>query len=242
MGHPSTTLKDFQRADFIPEDFFRLINQKGYNALWARWIPCPCVDVETWKPKVKCPLCKGRGDRFFDEITARVLLTSIGAQKEFRDFSEFFIGTASLTVYEEDRYIGYRDRFTLTDSWVSFSEYRQRNMDYSSTKEYLQYNPKRVDLICLVDSSGAAYTDLTEGTDFSVDTDGAIVWLSDKAPKNEEFFSVNYLHEQMFQVIDLLNDVRDTQVLAQNIEEYRRLPQRAMVKRSHLLYQTSVRE
>ncbi len=227
------------RVDFDVDSFRAFIDQKGYQAQWSRWAPCPCARPESGQPNINCPVCRGRGDVFFDPVSCKVEITSLGYQREFQQFSAWNVGSASLTLHDEGRFMNYRDKFVLTDSMSSHSEMRKRPSDLGRTKEYLQYKPEAVISAIKMSSLKTALVTLVQGTDFTIDTDGALTWTSANAPDYGEWYSIVYVYHPTYQVLEILNDIRDTFVMDQQsgVDMFRRMPQRALVKRSHLMYQ-----
>lgn len=229
------------RVDFDVEAFKAVLEQKGYRARWERWVPCPCVRTESAHPKIRCPVCYGRGDVFIDPLECRVEMTSLGQQKEFQNFSAWNIGSASLTVLDNNRFLNYRDRFTLLDSLSSHAEYRQRSSDVSSVTDFLQYFPVDMVYVTRMNDAETALITLVNGTDYTILSTGAIQWLSTaNVPTPGAWYSLVYTYRPTYQVLELLNDVRDTYVKDRfsGTETFFRMPQRAMVKRSHLLFRT----
>lgn len=240
MAPPSYNPAWFEpfRVDFDVDQFIALIEQKGYRVLWRHWVPCPCVREASRAHRIVCPLCHGTGDRFISPLEIRAVMTSAMLQKEFVQYGEFLLGSSMLTLYAEDRFLGYRDRFDLLDSYSTYAEYRQRSEDLDTVTEFMQYSVDKVVSLFKLNTDRDAYVDLVSGTDYTLNADGSITWLpSGNPPSPSEFFSIVYQYHPSYMVVELVNDIRDTFVKDPGTghEMYRRMPQRAMVKRSHLV-------
>ena len=137
-------LKLRPRVDFRPEDFRKLMFQRGLRVQWEQTNECPCgrltKDVQeaqqlghellltgseyhgTAEPNLDCEMCKGRGYILHSSQTIRTLVTrGTESPQPYRPYGEVATGSAYFTFLPEHLPAMY-DRITLLDTVIVFRE------------------------------------------------------------------------------------------------------------------------
>jgi hypothetical protein len=215
------------RADIRPELFDSAIYQKGYTVLWEQGMLCSCYTKDSGQPDYGCPTCKGKGYRYFGSKTTRALITSIGGRKEFERIGMDEVGTAYLTPLSIDN-VGFRDRFTLVDFSIKFSEVIRKSDDGIS---HLRY--PATDVIAVARLSN----EYRRGIDFDLSEDTrSLIWKNGSVPTDESF-SVLYNTKPVYVAINPIHELRGTYVMAggKGEERFINLPKQFQIKREDFL-------
>jgi len=91
---------------------------------WRRRSACPCIDPSTSAPRYDCPLCRGKGHLWADEVEGFAGQSSQSPAKAIATFGSWERGDCTLTlpsnspIYDAGQY----DRIRSLDSVGSFSE------------------------------------------------------------------------------------------------------------------------
>lgn len=135
------------RIDFRPEDFRKLMFQRGMRVKWEQANECPCVrrtfdlvqgEIDsqlghdllltshtthtTAEPDLDCPMCLGKGYILHSGQNIRALVTrGSESPQPYRPYGEVATGGAFFTLLPEHLPAMY-DRFTLLDSVIVFRE------------------------------------------------------------------------------------------------------------------------
>ena len=225
------------RADFKPEQFRKVIISHGMDIRWEQAAECPCSQTtgahgfsltgasgDAEQARVDCPACHGKGYLYHSAQTIRAVVT--GARKEEQRHgpagaTEYGRGQIGITLLPE-HLPTYGDRLTIMDSAMIYRETLKRGSGATDTPRY-PISPRSHDLEGgqvsfgvrhlipanaqgIVDPAGA----LEEGSDFTVDGEGAIEWIN---PPNEgDRFSVTYYAHPTYIITNHPHAVRDTYV------------------------------
>jgi len=116
---------------------------------------------------------------------------------------------------------------------------------FVSTYQRMEYNPEQIDraqfpiyeVDCLVDSRNIEYT---HGVDFTIDSDGNIVW----SPKNNpgldpvtgkgRVYSIRYKYRAFWYISRLLNELRITNVTKNDTRTPTRMPYHLQIQREYV--------
>ncbi len=213
-----------QRVDFKPDEFIRIILQKGYLVVWEKSSICPCITKdEQGQPDFNCPLCFGKGRYWYEPKSIQGIMTAFDQKEQFRQTGEILPGTSYFTTLPDNK-LGFWDRLTNSHSQIRFSEIIVKGAH--SAKDKLRFLP--TDAISLRTVS----TTYEKNKDFSIDITGYVDWIpTGLEPKSGERYSIEYLMHPRWIVIDMPNVLRDTYVKSKKSGiTFQAMPVRAMVR------------
>lgn len=225
-GAQGITGKPKPRVDFIPDEFTKLVETKGYRVAWSRAARCPCppINDQTEQPDPNCTLCRGSGWLYFAPAQAtvnellvgelnpvqkrivddnaaviRAIKTGIGTKwNQYDQIGSRMEGTLLATVRPENK-LGYYDRITNLDSLIVYQEIL--DADTTATRQ-TRYPVVQVNLLR---SESTIYT---APTDFSINDNGDIVWVT---PVTDRLVC-HYLCHPTWLVVEHPHAVRTTQI------------------------------
>lgn len=144
------------RVDFRPEDFRKLVFQRGMDLKWEQAQLCPCrrpvqdyvgsrfgdaggtlgVKGESSEPRADCELCGGDGYFWHSPQTVKALVTRASSTPEaYNAWGEQARSHIFITLLPE-HLPSFLDRFTMINSVLTFRESRLRK---TGTLEALRY-------------------------------------------------------------------------------------------------------
>ncbi len=197
-------LDPVSRVDLTPEDFDRLIKQKGANVRVFRTMFCPQVkSIDGGEHEVDCKLCNGSGylDRY--PIETQSFLQALDLEKT--QLPEGWLDGNSVSgTFPRGVELQY---FTLVEL-LDFSDiYFQRVARSEGELDALKYKAQRVNV--LVDYSGIEYF---EATDFCLTPEnGDVKWHAGRGPTPGTIYSVHYEAPVRFRAVKALAVNRFTQ-------------------------------
>ena len=229
IGLPSDVKETGRRVDFRTDEYVLAIETKGYRLAWSRASYCPCkpINDQTEQPDPNCTLCEGSGWVRFrpvgavlneditgeldslqqtivgtDSAVIRGVMSGITNKREpYDQVLPRLEGVMNVTVRAENK-LGYHDRLVNLDSTIVYSQVHDYESG-SSTK--LRYPVRSVNLLRSVSK-----TFLTD-VDFTL-VDGAIQWVSGKAPPANERLAIHYLTHPTWRVVEHPHAMRLTPV------------------------------
>lgn len=221
--------RERQRTDFQYDEFYWLVRQKGYMVTWEKAVLCPCITKDKdGQPDFNCPLCKGKGKYWHDPQDIQGIMTNLNEQDKFTQSGEIMAGTSYFTTLPTFK-LGFWDRITHWHSTVRFSEVVVKGDQ--GGKDYLRFNP--IEVVC-GKSLRTVKTEYLENVDYVVDNQkGLIDWSpgASHEPLRGERYTVDYMINPRWIVIDLINVIRDTYVKRKKPGiVFQEMPVRAMVR------------
>ena len=143
------------RVDFKPEEFRKLVFQRGMDVKWEQAQLCPCrrpvqayvgsalgsagslgVQGESTEPRPECVMCEGDGYFWHSPQTIKALITRASSTPEgYNAWGEQARAHIYITLMPE-HLPSFLDRFTLVNSVLMFRESRVRT---TATLEALRY-------------------------------------------------------------------------------------------------------
>lgn len=237
------------RVGWRVDDFEKLIQSQGYDALIDRALRCPCVDKATGQALSTCKNCLGRGWIFIDRTETRVIAQSMDNKQQYQDWGEVNHGTASITTKGVDN-LGFMDRVILTQNEAHYSEVLRPFYYSGEIIAYPIYEPLVIDnifLFCsdtekLLPLSDDKYTISGNKIIFSLGI-GDWVDISDMniANKSEISISVSvrYSHYPVFHVVQSkreLMKVRESSFCSFSDEDLRQMPINVTARKAHYLF------
>ena len=234
QGLPAGVKEIGQRVDFKPNVFVLAVETKGYRIAWSRGALCPCAPVndQTQQPDPNCTICRGSGFFYFapalatvDELKVgtltsiqkrivndeaaviRSIMTGIGTQwQQYDPIGSRMEGTMNATVRHENQ-LGYHDRITNLDSIIVYQEI----LDALDPNATLILKPRYP--IVTVNLLRSETTVFTSPTDFTIDANGDIAWVSvGQAPAKGTRLVLHYLCHPTWLVVEWPHSVRLTPV------------------------------
>ncbi len=221
--------RDRQRADFRYDEFYYLIQQKGYQVTWEKAVICPCITKDkAGQPDINCPLCSGKGKYWHDPQDIQGIMTSLQEQDKFTQAGEIMAGTSYFTTLPTYK-LGFWDRITHWHSQARFSEVIEKG-DRGGTDK-LRFQP--IGVVC-GKSLRTVSTEYFEGIDYVVDYDNSVIDWSpggSHEPNRGERYSVDYFVHPRWIVIELVNVIRDTYVKSKKPGiTFQEMPVKTMVR------------
>ncbi len=179
---------------FDPAEFDRLIEAHGVPALWRRARTCPCIKVETGQPDFNCDLCGDLPGTLWDAgAELRVLAPGRQRRDEQQDIGQLMAGMVTLT-FPSEYTPGHWDRVELLNAAMVVNNERHVRgaVDpVGRSTERLRIHPSLAVEYCeaIVGGLLVAYI---EGSDFSIEGSGAIVWGAGRGPAVGVQYTLRY--------------------------------------------------
>ena len=107
------------RVDFLYPDFDALVDNKGYEVIWERAIPCPCS--KRVQHQSTCRNCGGSGWVFINPTRIKAVCQSLNKNTRYKDWSVEMLGTAAITV-KSMFHLNFMDKITIENSISPQSE------------------------------------------------------------------------------------------------------------------------
>ena len=222
-----------KRVDFRPDDFVLAIETKGYRLAWSRATVCPCkpINDQTQQTDPNCSICKGAGwvlfrpeagtidEKLVGELTPlqksilgdnatviRGIMSGLtNGQNPWENIGPRLEGVASLTVRAENK-LGYYDRIVNLDSLIPYSQLLK--IDNPAAIVETKYPIVQVNHLRTLDQT------YTVDTDFTINNDGNLVWVSGQEPAKDSLFSCHYLCHPTWRAMTYPHAIRLTPVKA----------------------------
>ena len=159
------------RVDLVPEEFDRLLKQKGIMAKVFRTTYCPNVkSVDGAEHEIDCELCNGSGFIDLDAICCHVFIQAQELDK-LPQIEGFVDGNTVLMTFPIGVEVQYFTKIELHDFTQPFFQRLLRKP--GSLTDVLKYPACRMNLI--IGKTGTRYY---QDQDFALDHNGNIKWLS----------------------------------------------------------------
>ena len=215
------------RTDFIPSSFDVLIEQKGYDVIWERAIPCPCSERQVHKSS--CLNCAGTGWVFINPTQIKAVITSINKSTKFKEWSVEMLGTFSVTVQSPYK-LSFMDKMTVINSLSPHSEVLKTfSIDNKIISKTIYPIEKILDIF-LFESPTSKLILLEKDVDYTFHNNEIVYLTID----SEKYVSVNYQHKLQYNILDLNHDVRNTVLLDSSSREVpTEMPISAVARRIH---------
>ena len=225
--------------------FDQLLKNRGIRFIHRRAAPCPNVrSVDDNSHNPNCTVCDGNGILYYCEKEIFGIFTSNSIEKNFQQQGMWEVGTAVVTLptfYEDGEVAEFNtyDQLEVPDFPVRLWEIKEYDPDENGGVTRVRYPIDTLDLVTSVQNE--VRVDFTEGTDFTVNGDGNIVWIAGQAPSydstNErgEASSIVYHANPVYNVLQQMRELRVSQELVNGEKVAARMPQQILVKRDFLL-------
>lgn len=218
------------RLDFLHPDFSALIDNKGYDAIWERAIPCPCAKRQG-APMSNCQNCQGTGWVFINPMQIKVVSQSLNKETKYKEWSQERLGTASFTVRPE-YHLNFMDKITLLNT--SSRESENRLVYIIDGQKMINTIYPILEVVEIFKFSGInSKLQLLDKSSYSVQ-DRFVVFNGTADIKEKDSLTITYDHNVQYHILDLNHDIRNTIVLDNySREEQLLLPISAIGRRVH---------
>lgn len=224
------------RLDFWSPDFDALVDNKGYDVIWERAIPCPCAKRQGAVMSA-CQNCQGTGWVFINPKQIKAVAQSINKDTMYKEWSQERLGTASFTVRSEYR-LNFMDRITLLGSVSVDCENRiVYSLDGKCLINTIYPIGEVMDIFVFV--SPREPLKLLSAGDYEVCNEHFVQFNPDVVQTGDSV-TISYKHQVQYHILDLNHDVRNTIVLNNSSrEEQLVLPVSAVGRRVNLVLNQS---
>ena len=196
------------RLDFLSPDFSALIDNKGYDAIWERALPCPCAKREGAYMS-NCVNCQGTGWVFINPMQIKVVAQSLNKDTKYKEWSQERLGTASFTVRPE-YHLSFMDKITLLDTVSRDSENR---VVYYVDDSFLINTIYPIDEIIEIFKFESPLLPLLKLDPEDYTFNGRFVQFKEGVVKTGDSVTVSYDHKVQYHILDLNHDIRNTIIL-----------------------------
>lgn len=214
--------KTMGRADFKPDLFDRIIQQKGFRVKWEQGMFCSCISEEAGQPSYNCPVCGGKGYIYVKPLETRVVVSSISGRKEQEKAGLEEKGSLYMTPLSLDN-VGFRDRVTFLDFSMKFSEILIVKEGKSRTRYPLLS-------VIYAHTLGIEYK---EGIDFIYELETReVTWINPVIQEGDKI-SILYLNKPVYIAMNPIHELRGTYIMTNGKGEdyFVNLPKQYMIKR-----------
>lgn len=241
---PSTMPGLIPDPSIFGQSWDQLLHQRGVRMIHSKALQCPnLVAANDNAHDPNCSFCDNNGLIYYDEKEIWGTFGSNSIQKTFEQHGVWEVGMATVTLPTEypdgtEADFSTFDKLILPDFTVrlgEMKEYEPRPGDVQS----LRYPVQKIDYA--VSISDGVQRFYINGTDFTINQNGQIVWVVGRTPAYDpvadrgEVISWSYYAKPVYLVVQTLRELRITQELNQIGQKVaRRLPQSVLVKRDFL--------
>lgn len=224
--------------------FDQLLNQRGIRFMHSKAVPCPnilTVDNNAHLPN--CEFCDDSGILYYGDTEMWGVFSGNSIEKTFEAHGVWEVGTAVVTFPTEDaqgNQIDFNtyDRLVIPDFTVRMWEMKEYEPRTGSVQE-LRYPIQKVEFACSIKDGVQRF--FTQGEDFTINSDGQIVWVDGKEPSynsdtgHGEVIIWSFYAHPVYIVVQSLRELRITQELVDGVKVARRLPQQVLVRRDFMI-------
>lgn len=226
--------------------FDQLINNRGIRFLHKRATPCPnmkSLDASNHMPN--CPHCDGNGFLYYAAREIIGVFSGNSLDKIYEAQGVWEVGSAVITFpaeYDDGTQADFLqfDRLEVADFEVRLWELKEYEPT-SNGRQRLRYpiTDQGIDYMSSVDDAGTLVV-YEDGVHFTI-VDGEILWDSAYIPsyniteQRGEVLTISYYAKPVFNVVQLMHEMRVTQEMVNGSKIAIRLPYNVLVKRDFLM-------
>lgn len=218
------------RVDFLYPDFDALVDNKGYEVIWERAIPCPCS--KRVQHQSTCRNCGGSGWVFINPTRIKAVCQSLNKNTRYKDWSVEMLGTAAITV-KSMFHLNFMDKITIENSISPRSEVLIAREWNGQLYAFTIYPILEVTDVFLFLGTSEPLRLLQKGIDYTFELN-RIVFFPSSCVREGSSVSVTYEHKVQYNIIDLNHDIRNTFILDNKSRENNtNMPIAAIMRRVH---------
>lgn len=227
-------------VQFRPQDFSAAIWSHGYDIICEKAIRCPCQG-SSGSPLPSCQNCHGFGYFFINPTRTKALVTGLNKSTQFVQWSPELMGTASITVRDEDKeLLSFFDRITVEDEYAQFTEMQViRKFSDEEQGVFLSYAPTEIKSVWLFEDSNSPLIRVDPGY-YRISPMNPYCLIFDsqfEKIKEGQGVSVLYNHKVEYHVIDLPHEIRASLGKDKMTGQYQvlKMPVQVIGRRTHLI-------
>ena len=250
------TAIDYDKVDQLID------GRAAYDLIWARGLRCTCrPNLQSDQPDPTCPVCLGRGVRYvhpdpenWSEWCAadgsvtetadqhggtpiRGLMDGVSLHPDWKQPGLWAAGRASLTVKGIVE-IGHMDRVIMVDALMPFDQNLLRDAGVGTIPVGRDAEHALRFPVVKVVALHTLTTRYRLRTDFLVNENGTISWVTGRGPATDERFTIRYTFHPSWVVIDfpkiMMGARRSAKQTGANKDIYQPLPTSCTVQLSFL--------
>lgn len=216
------------RVDFWNPDFDALVDNKGYDVIWEKAVPCPCSKRQ--QPESICRNCQGTGWVFINPLQIKAVGQSINKTTKYKEWSQELLGTAAFTVRSE-YHLNFMDKLTIINSSSPQSE---NLLVFELGGELLARTIYDIQTVREIYKYSGAISKLSLLSEDQFGIQGNFIKFVQNSLVPGDSITVTYMHQVVYYVLDLNHDIRNTITLdTLSREQPLSLPIAAIVRRAH---------
>ena len=225
------TSMNLVRPDFNKDWFEQLVQEKGLDVIHESAVQCPCKVKGTKGNQSTCKNCGGTGWVFINSVKTKMILQSIDLKTNYKEWSMENLGTITITARSVDT-LAYMDRISVINSNAIHSQiiYPVLASD-GKLFSFLNYFPTEVIDVFVFAGANEKLRRL-EKTEYSI-TSNKITFDDSLKTITDIKVSVRYKCNVQFHVIDLVREIRNSNVIEAGGEKLKNFPLSAIGRRSH---------
>lgn len=226
------------------QSFDQLLSQRGIRMIHRKAIPCMNVkSTEFDAHQPDCPFCDDSGIIYYESREIWGIFSGNSIEKTFEAHGVWEVGTAVVTMpttYPDGSQADFNtyDRLEIPDQTVRLWELKGYEPRAGNIQD-LRYPIEKVEYASSITDGIQKF--YTQGIDFNIDTDGAVVWIDGKQPtynsnlERGEVVGWAYFAKPVYVVLQSLRELRITQELVNGVKTAIRLPQQILVRRDFMV-------
>lgn len=186
--------------NFDIDKFNQLLEDQGVRLRHYKTAVCPnCKDLHMESHDLNCELCDN-GVIHYDYEDFTGIFTTAGLEKIFKVEGKWLTGSALLTAPSDVR-LDFFDAIDVLDGESMHSQLIKRGDANIDRARY-----KITEVNYMADSDGQEYH---VDTDFKINKDGRIEWISDNRPSIGQIYTISYQYVTRYRVVDHIHVTRD---------------------------------
>ena len=224
--------------------FDQLLGQRGIRMIHEKSIPCMNIkstDYQAHDPD--CTFCDNSGILYYEQKEIWGVFSGNSIEKTFEAHGVWEVGSAVVTLpttYPDGSQADFNtyDRLTLPDFTVRLWQHKMYEPRPGNIQT-LRYPVEKVEYASSIVNDVQKF--YTQDVDFTVDSDGNIVWIAGHAPAYDsntdtgEVIGWAYYAKPVYIVLQSLRELRITQEMVNGVKTAVRLPQQILVRRDFLV-------
>lgn len=234
----SKKLPNTPDAFFDKGNFNASIDKYGYAVRIEKAVKCPCTVKGSGSALPACKNCGGTGWVFINPTETKMILSAMGYNQKYYNWSEVNIGTVRISSSDKDE-LAYMDRITLLSAEETFSELVYPVIYEDQLFAYTSYDILDIHEIFLFEDIEKPLVRL-ESDNYEVIGPNKLSFKNHFDNINQCTFSIRYKHPPTYHVIDITRNVMQSPVKAEKGIINADFPQNALGKKAQYILNRQV--